>query len=420
MCAKKRLAKQAALRHIPIMARLTNLAVLRTSLADLLAIFGAGLGLLFIGFAPSAKADPLQLRPAQPINAGAAPLAPGTYAIPCVADWNGDGKKDLLVGYQTLSKVALYTNSGTDAQPIFMNVNNVQAGGADIQLPSGGCGAPAPWVCDFDHDGKRDLLVGDGGYGYVYFYRNTNTDAAPRLAPGVQLKVGASALTVSLRATPYVHDWDQDGLPDLLCGNGDGYVFFFKNTNTAQAPIYAPGVKVQAGGFDLNLGIRSVVRVFDWDGDGRKDLVCSSDTGVYWCRNTNNNALPMLQPKVALQVPVSGGTFTPLYTGSRMRLDLVDWNNDGVLDIVLGNANGTVNYYGGYRFAFSSPLSCASGQIALQWNSASYLKYNLLAGPSVTNILNVVATNFPSGGSTTWWTNCAPSSPQFYRVRVAE
>jgi len=61
-------------------------------------------------------------------------------------------------------------------------------------------------VCDYDHDGKRDLLVGEGASGYVYFYRNTNTDAQPILDTGVRLMVGSSPLTVTLRATPYIFD----------------------------------------------------------------------------------------------------------------------------------------------------------------------------------------------------------------------
>jgi len=143
----------------------------------------------------------------QLIKAESAALAPGTYAIPCVADWNGDGRKDLIVGYQSVSKIALYLNSGTDANPVFTSHTNIQAGGVDIVHPCGGCGAPVPFVCDYDGDGKRDLVVGEGNSGYVYFYRNINTDAAPILAPGVQLTVGSSALSVGYRAAPCVYDW---------------------------------------------------------------------------------------------------------------------------------------------------------------------------------------------------------------------
>jgi hypothetical protein len=275
-------------------------------------------------------------------------------------------------------------------------------------------------VCDFDGDGRRDLLVGDGASGQVYFYRNTNTDAQPILMPGVTLKVGAAALSVPVaRATPCVFDWDGDGLPDLLCGSYYGDVYFFRNTNTASAPIYAPAVAIQAGGVALNLGIRSVVRVFDWDGDGLNDLVCSSDTGVYWCRNTNNNSNPILQAKVALQVPVAGGSFANVYTGGRMRVFLAGWNNDGAMGLLVGNLAGTITYFEGYRFAFGSSPRSENGPFALRWNSAPYLRYNVFAGSDCTALTNQLITNYVSGGSITCWSNRPVTSPQFYRVQVA-
>ena len=390
-------------------------------------LFLIGVGVCGLTLVPALMADPIQLRPAQILQASGAALGTNmfTYAIPCVTDWNGDGKKDLLVGYQTAGKIEVFLNSGTDAQPVFTNFFNLQYfdstnGLQDILHPSGSCGAPAPWVCDFDGDGKRDLLVGAGHDGTVWFYRNMNTDATPILAPGVRLTVGGNPLTVSYRATPYLYDWDGDRLKDLLCGNGDGYLFFFKNIGTGQAPAYAAPARIQAGGTDLNLGIRSVVRMFDWDGDGVKDLVGSSNDGVYWCKNIGSDSSPSLQAPVALRAPISGSGLTPIQTGPRMRLDLVDWNSDGVMDLVLGNANGTVYYYEGYRFAFTRVTPQPGGQLRLEWNSAPNLKYHVLANDSPTNLQSQVATSLPSGGTTTAWTNAMPGSQQYYHVRIAD
>lgn len=393
-----------------------------------------------VSFVPSAWADPIQLRPAQTLQLNGSPLGYGTtFAVPCVADWNRDGRKDLLVGYQLAGKIALYLNSGSDAQPVFTSVSNLQYhdpanGWTDIvHVSPGNCGAPAPWVCDFDADGKPDLLVGDGANGCVYFYRNTNPDAnaAPLLAPGVRLKVGTNDLTVGFRATPYVCDWDGDGLQDLLCGDFNGYVWFFKNTNTAQVPVFAPGVKIQAGGADLCLagslgGVgRSVVRAFDWDGDGLRDLVCSSDGGVYWCRNTNSNSNPILQAPVTMCIPATN-SLVPILTrpvsGARMRIDLADWNDDGVMDLLLGDYSGKVYYFEGYRFAVTSATTQPGGQLVLQWDSATNLNYNILLGNLCpTNAdWGLAVTNLPSQGNTTAWTNQMQGGQQFFRIQIAK
>jgi hypothetical protein len=381
-----------------------------------------------LGSTVAVWAEPVQLRPAQVLMDGAAALLPGTptagFAIPCVVDWNGDGKKDLLVGYQNAGKIALYLNQGTDAEPCFTNFTNLKtADGNDIWHLSSGCGAPAPWVCDFDGDGKRDLLVGAGADGTVWFYRNTNTDDSPILDEGVQLKVGTSPLTVGIRATPYVYDWDGDGLKDLLCGAGDGYVYFFQNTNTARAPQFAPAVKVQAGGTDLFLGIRSVVRVYDWDGDGLMDLVCSSDTGVYWCRNTQGSGQPVLEAPRPICAPVSGSGLVPIVTGAvpgaRMRLDLVDWNNDGVIDLLIGNHDGTVYLYQGYQFRVQQ-VTTQGNSVTLSWQSAPWLKYNVLLSGCPTNIVCPGVQNLPSAGNTTSWTTQWANPLQFFRVQIAQ
>lgn len=366
------------------------------------------------------ESNPIQLRPGTNLCAGGVALDVGTYAIPCVTDWNGDGTKDLVVGFQTNGMIRVYTNSGTDGNPAFTGYSILQAGDTDIVYKSPGCGSPAPWICDFDGDGKRDVLVGAGGDGTVWFYRNTNTDASPKLVSMGQLKTGGSALNVGSRSVPCIQDWNEDGLPDLLCGNGNGNIYFFKNTNTLHNPIFAQGVMLDVGGVALNIGIRSVPRVVDWDGDGLKDLVCSSDTGVYWCRNTNSNANPTLQAPLPLQVPNTSGVLTNIITGPRMRVLPVDWNNDAVMDVLVGNADGTITYFEGYHLTIRNVRMVSANRIAIQWDSAPYLKYNVLVNGCPSGIICPTITNLPSGGTSTYWTNPITAGQQFYRIQMVQ
>jgi hypothetical protein len=59
------------------------------------------------------------------------------HLVPCVADWNSDGKKDLIVGQFSGGKIRLYVNQGTDSEPVFKDFEYMKAGGAEIRLPAG-------------------------------------------------------------------------------------------------------------------------------------------------------------------------------------------------------------------------------------------------------------------------------------------
>lgn len=78
--------------------------------------------------------DPL-LAP-EKVHAGGKPIDVSTgHATPYVIDWNGDGKKDLLVGQFDGGKLRIYLNEGTNAAPEFGEFAFLQSNGADASVP---------------------------------------------------------------------------------------------------------------------------------------------------------------------------------------------------------------------------------------------------------------------------------------------
>ncbi len=69
----------------------------------------------------------------------------------------------------------------------------IEAGGKPIDTATGHA---APFVCDWDGDGVKDLLVGQFGDGILTIYRNEGTNAAPKLAAGVKFQAGGKDGTV--------------------------------------------------------------------------------------------------------------------------------------------------------------------------------------------------------------------------------
>jgi len=59
------------------------------------------------------------------------------HLVPTVIDWNGDGKKDLIVGQFSGGKISVYLNKGTDNAPVFKDFSLLRADTKEISLPSG-------------------------------------------------------------------------------------------------------------------------------------------------------------------------------------------------------------------------------------------------------------------------------------------
>lgn len=97
----------------------------------------AALGIALLGSTARAAGLP-QFQDGVKIEADGQPIDVETgHAVPVVTDWNGDGKKDLLVGQFSGGKIRVYLNQGTDSAPTFKDFTYLQAGGVQISLPAG-------------------------------------------------------------------------------------------------------------------------------------------------------------------------------------------------------------------------------------------------------------------------------------------
>jgi hypothetical protein len=75
--------------------------------------------------------------------------------------------------------------AGGEAPSEFFPPVRIEAGGKPIDTE---VGHAAPLVADFDGDGVTDLLVGQFGGGILWIFRNEGKSTRPKLAAGVKFK----------------------------------------------------------------------------------------------------------------------------------------------------------------------------------------------------------------------------------------
>lgn len=155
-------------------------------------------------------------------------LKVGSASAAVAHDWDGDGDLDLLVGVIE-GHVYLIRNEGTRSQPVWGEPTRLRAGEQEISVPQGDAG---PTVADWDGDGRADLIVGAGD-GSVSLYRNVGSTSEPSLGAAETL-VAASpraqgdppegkrdplSAGCGTRSKVCVSDFNGDGRLDLLLGD---------------------------------------------------------------------------------------------------------------------------------------------------------------------------------------------------------
>ncbi|MEL6653111.1 MAG: FG-GAP-like repeat-containing protein [Bacteroidota bacterium] len=166
---------------------------------------------------------PIQVNPFGIVSAN-------TIAAVAFADLDMDGDQDLLVG-EYYGNFQYYQNTGTNTAPAFAApVQNPFGLTAAIDYVF-------PTLADLDGDGDFDLLVGDYG-GDLKYYQNTGTATAPTFAAPQVNPFGLTASIQDFQA-PHFIDLDVDGDLDVLAGEYYGAMQYYENTGTSTAPAFA-------------------------------------------------------------------------------------------------------------------------------------------------------------------------------------
>ena len=260
----------------------------------------------------------------------------------------------------------------------------------ELTVPGQGCQGAAPRAVDVDGDGALDLFVGLAD-GTILFYRGQGTGANwPLTAPEfvtVGLDGAKSQLSVGSRAVFEVCDWDVDGRYDLLVGAGDGKLYVLVDSaseglfdfRNALALTSANGT----GELVLSAG-RAAPTLADVDGDGKLDIVAGDSNGAFWTLlNVGTPANPRFESAVRL-TDVDGDLALP-NSAKRSRPFATDYDGDGAADLLVGSSDGNVYLYRGLKSASFNTDGESGGEFvcSVDWSYDANVVSEQLATPNM-------------------------------------
>lgn len=303
-------------------------------------------------------------------------MRPGPMAKPCVYDIDNDGKLDLFIGVEA-GTIAHYEQDALNSLTFVQHTL--------FFLPVGYRRA-SPSIADIDYDGLLDLLIGDEDGNIAHYIQDSLYANSFTLSDE-----GYMSIDVGDYATTDFADLDGDCLLDLLIGENFGNVnnyeqvviesinFGIISTEYSEAEMYTVNSKDLADDLIIKSD-NSVFQVSLNEYSGYQDsLVITPVNGkitanvyVRFSPVSDNNFTGILTHSsagmTANQIAVTGEgygipvpaaaviklpveydqkstEFNSINTGSDSAPVIIDIDNDFLLDLVIGNADGYLLHY---------------------------------------------------------------------------
>ena len=275
-----------------------------------------------------------------------------------------DGDEDILCG-NTAGYIGLFENLGDGenglpkwSAPTLLNVRSdaVDAEGEPFRVLAGSAGsiqgpAEAKWgyttltVADWDGDDDPDiiynsilsrvgLLRNDGGKLIDVTFDSGQNEAPPKW---YWWQTKASNALTQWRTTPVAVDFDADGSMDLVMLDQEGFLTLRRSAGAAERIfVDADNQPLQLNKTSCGGSGRVKLDVVDWDSDGRLDVIVNSENALWYrnCESRGENVVLKRVGNLAVR-NVAGHTSSPA---------ACDFNKDGKPDLLVGAENGRLYF----------------------------------------------------------------------------
>ena len=273
-------------------------------------------------------------------------------------DLDDDDVLDLLLGDVAHNNLTALINSGmapNQNSPMESADSNFPSNTTPVDMSVFPCG----FLVDADHDGIKDLVIGTNAAGVsenkssISFYKNLGTNELPNFSYVQNDFLQEEMIENGRGSVPVLVDLNGDGLKDLLVATNYRYkpvldketrIMSFYNTGTNQLPVFSFVSDDWMNFSTSGLGLRVVPTFGDLDNDGDLDMIVGNETGhVHYYQNTGGAGPMNFSTPPVLQMVDDLGAI--INVSSFATPNLFDLDNDGLLDLVIGRRIGGMFYY---------------------------------------------------------------------------